>query len=210
MSIQWKVPRDWEGEEVAIFASGPSMTAAIADSLRGKLRAIAVNDQFRLAPWADVLYAADFQWWHHANNRDALEFAGLKVTVSFATLWDQVLRLNPGPQSGLSFSADTLVTCQNSGFQAMNLAALFGATRIYMFGFDMRKVNGRHHNFGDHPHGLIQDAAKFAEWINLITLSATEFARAGVEVFNCTPQSALKCFPTLTLEDVHARLSISA
>jgi hypothetical protein len=210
MAKIWTVPRDWVGEDVAIFASGPSMDSSIADSLKGRLKAIAVNDQFRYAPWADILYAADFQWWNHKDNADALLFKGDKVTASIATISNEVLFLNPGPVTGLSYRPDTLATCKNSGYQAMNLAVLKGATRLFLFGFDMRTVDGKHHNFGDHPMGLTQDVTKFKEWIAFITKSAPEFKRAGVEVFNCTRGSALKCFPFLTLEDVHARLSVSA
>jgi hypothetical protein len=210
MATSWTVPRDWVDKDAAIFASGPSMHLSIAESLKGKLKVIVVNDQFRLAPWADVLYAADFQWWNHRSNQDALDFNGLKVTVSFAVNSNKVLRLNPGEVTGLSYKADTLVTCKNSGFQAMNLAALFGVRRLFLFGFDMRTVDGKAHNFGNHPPGLTQDVAAYKEWVALVTKSAPEFARAGVEVFNCTKGSALKCFPFLTLEDVHARLSVSA
>jgi hypothetical protein len=210
MAKIWTVPRDWAGEDVAIFASGPSMNLSIADALKGRLKTIAVNDQFRLAPWADILYAADFQWWNHKDNADALLFKGDKVTASYATASSEVLFLNPGPVTGLSYRPDTLATCKNSGFQAMNLATLKGAARLFVFGFDMRVVDGKFHNFGNHPKGLTQDVAMFKEWITLITQSAPEFKRAGVEVFNCTPGSALKCFPILHWEDMYARLPVSA
>ena len=41
----------------------------------------------------------------------------------------------------------------NSGFQAINLAFLWGATRIILLGFDCKAVAGKDHWFGQHPQG---------------------------------------------------------
>src|SRR5690349_21512799 len=61
----------WPNSEVAILASGPSMTPKIADlvadwkSKAGNRKVIAINTTFKLAPWADVLFACDLPWWNH-------------------------------------------------------------------------------------------------------------------------------------------------
>ena len=74
MTTQWTVPPLWQGETCAVLASGPSMSREVAELVRGRVRVIAVNNQGidtevngklepALAPWADVLYAADAKWW---------------------------------------------------------------------------------------------------------------------------------------------------
>lgn len=207
MPTPWKVPRDWAGDTAVIFASGPTMTQEIADGFKPKkVRCIVVNDQFRYAPWADVLYAADWQWWTHPKNFDIRQFKGQKVTVSFWPLiGDDVMFLNPGQESGLSDRDDTLNTCRNSGFQAMNLAALRGATTLVLCGFDYKKVDGKSHNFGDHPEGL-SNASEYSDMVRLVTKSAPDFAARGIQVINCSRKSALKCFPYEPVENVLARI----
>lgn len=207
MPTPWHVPKDWVGDTVVIFASGPTMTQEVADGFKGKkIRCIVVNDQFRLAPWADVLYAADWQWWTHPNNVDTRKFKGQKVTVSFWPLiGPDVLFLNPGEECGLSNRDDTLNTCRNSGYQAMNLATLRGAKTIILCGFDYRKVDGKSHNFGDHPEGL-SNASEYADMVRLVTKSAPDFESRGVQVINCSRKSALKCFKYEAVENVIARI----
>jgi hypothetical protein len=52
----------WAGETAVLVASGPSLCPSDVDRVRGRARVIAVNDGYRLAPWADVLYACDRRW----------------------------------------------------------------------------------------------------------------------------------------------------
>lgn len=207
----WRVPKgEWTGQSAAVLASGPSMTEEVARKLAGvpSLRVIAVNDQFRLAPWADVLYAADWQWWMHRKNYAARSFRGLKVTVSPNTAIEDVMLLKVDKMEGVSDSAEHLNTCQNSGWQAINLAYLFGARRIFVFGMDMRVGrNGESHNFGEHPDGLNSPVWEFDNWTRMINRSAPALKERGVEVYNCSAVSKLSCFPKKTLEEVLCMLA---
>ena len=69
----------WRGQTVAILASGPSMSQAVADRVgEAKVCVVAVNTTVKLAPWADMLYAAD-DFWIVKYEKLAAGFAGLKV-----------------------------------------------------------------------------------------------------------------------------------
>ena len=59
----WSVPRLWPGATVACLGCGPSLNADQVVLLRGRARVIAINDAWRVAPWADVLYGCDGRWW---------------------------------------------------------------------------------------------------------------------------------------------------
>jgi head-tail adaptor len=48
---------------IVVLGCGPSLTQADVDYCRGKAEVMAVNDAWRLAPWADWMYAADVSWW---------------------------------------------------------------------------------------------------------------------------------------------------
>jgi hypothetical protein len=81
----------------------------------------------------------------------------------------------------------------NSGYQAMNLAYLWGAKRIVLLGFDCQNVNGQAHWFGQHPPQLNR-VQPFQIWINHFNHLAKELEAEGVEVINCSPDTALECF----------------
>lgn len=92
----------------------------------------------------------------------------------------------------------------NSGFQAINLAYLFGAQRIVLLGFDMQcGPRGESHWFGDHPtHQGFANPKTFDSWIRHLKILARDLADQGVQVYNATRQTALGCFPLVTLEQL--------
>lgn len=213
--MYWEAPRLWPGETAAILASGPSMTRQIADSVR-HLRTIAVSNQGidnvvdgeivpAFAPWADVLYSADKRWWQ--ENPQATNFAGLKVTIApqggHGFEHPSVKVMGNGGAKGIDLRRTHLTTGGNSGFQAVHLAMHLGATRILLCGFDMHARTGLDHWFGPHPWRQ-KFSSPYSLFIRRFAEAAPLFARAGVEVINCTPGSALNCFRCLSLEEALA------
>jgi hypothetical protein len=69
---------DWQGETVVIVAGGPSAATVNLECAKGRAKFIVINKAWKLAPWADALYAADFAWW--GVNNGAPEFQGLKIS----------------------------------------------------------------------------------------------------------------------------------
>jgi hypothetical protein len=188
--VKWSVPRDWDGETAAILATGPSMSQEIADALSALhaqrlFKAIAVNNCYRIAPWADVLYCCDLRFWD--VHPDSYKFEGLKVSLTNRS----VLKLENGGESGIDERPTHLRSGRNSGYQALNLAVLFGAKRILLFGFDC-KSKGRTHFFGSHPSSL-ERQHPYEVWIRHFNEAAPILKRMGIEVWNCT-DSALTCF----------------
>lgn len=200
----WSVPRLWPGATVAVLASGPSMSQAVADAVqRAGVPTVVVNNTFRLAPWAQLLYAADFEWWQHTPG--AREFAGLKVSIdSGHSPMKGVHYLKNTGQSGFDPNPSCLRTGGNSGYQAVHVAAHAGASRILLCGFDM---SGGHWH-ADHQSPMRDTAtATYARWIERFeTLNVACHA----EIVNCTAGSALRCFPFVQLEDALACLEPAA
>ncbi len=92
----------------------------------------------------------------------------------------------------------------NSGFQAINLAAQFGASRILLVGFDMSLARGVHWH-GLHPRGLNNPSpANIARWRRVLDAAAPAYAAAGVEVINCSAESALTAYPKRSLREALA------
>lgn len=159
----------------AILATGPSMSQAVADSVRD-LRVIAVSDAFRLAPWAEAMAAQDVQWWR--VNKDAHEFAGRKFSVN--NIGGKVERI----KSGL------IGTSSSSGVLALEVAKSLGATDIELHGFDM---HGSHY-FGPHV-GKLKNTTDARFQCFQVQFNKWGKANPAIRVINKTPGSALRAFP---------------
>ena len=208
MAEPQEVRKDWNAP-VIVAASGPSLTKDVAWACRtarwfGPYRIVAVSDAYRLLPLADILYSCDSFWWdkhdgvkefkgekwssqgddksHNDDKRDCADKHGLRLVRG---------------RAGAGFSTDQsyINYGSNSGFQAVNLALLKGATKIVLVGFDMRVVNNKTHFFGSHPPGL-RDNTQFQGFIK-----AFEQTKPTVPIINATPGSALKCFPMMELSE---------
>lgn len=203
---------DWKGYEVAIIASGPSLTAEDCarvgewrEANKAARRCIVINSTYRLAMFADVLYACDFYWWEkYWEQICASGFAG--------QLWTQDQRAKNRYEvnlivsqrnKGLSRRKDTIHQGGNSGFQAINFAYLAGAFRIILLGFDMQMTGGKKHHFGNHPEGLNKNLP-FKMWIPEMEVLAADLKREAIEVVNATRETALTCFARLPIEDALA------
>ena len=188
------VPKRWEGTIVCL-ATGPSLTQADVDMVRGKADAvIAISNAIDLAPWADVLYSCDGKWWTWRQGMPS--YTGLKYALKRdARKWASqgVQMLKHAGREGLAKAPDSLCDGGNSGYQAINLAVHMGAQRILLLGYDMR---------GDHFFGSHADKSRpnFGVCLAMFPTLVKPLAAAGVEVINCTRKTAITCFPRMSLE----------
>lgn len=208
----------WPGATVVILASGPSLTVEQCEAVQvwresagdagaaQMRRCIAINTTFRRAPWADVLYACDAPWWKLHIDEVLKTFRGdqLWTQDELAMRSHGINRVRSAPKPGLSKEGGLIHTGGegtggNSGYQAVNLAYQAGAKRLVLLGFDMNRVHGAHWH-GNHPVGLPSTPPHlFTTWIRVFDGIARDLATEGVEVVNCSPGSALKCFRTADL-----------
>lgn len=193
MSTAISIQREWEGHEVAIFASGPSMSTAVADDCRALgLHTIAINNQaIDCAPWADVLYGSDLKWWRHYMSKVAV-LPGRKISLEIGQPVRGVECLRPSSEI-LDERPGYLSTGGNSGYAALCLAVKLGAARVRLYGYDMGPRSGRMRRH-EYPANL-NSRPRFVHWIPRFNLLAPYLKARGVEVINCTPGSALTCFP---------------
>lgn len=201
-----RIERRFPGRPCIVAAPGPSLTREVAELCRGEM-VLAVNDAYRLLPGAFALYACDAAWWE-ARNPD---FAGERWTShSLSPRNDKTmvaerfgLRVVEGAD-GIGFSRDParIHYANNSGFQAVNLALLWGCDPVILVGFDMRAVGKRTHFFGNHKAPLRDTPGSFGKWIGNFTKAAEMLWHPRPTILNATPGSALRCFPMVDLADV--------
>lgn len=198
---------EWPGQVVAVVAGGQS-AAAVAPLLQGRCRIIAVNLAFRLVPDADVLYAADSGFWH--IYQDARKFPGLKLSCDErAQQYDaSIVKVHTrdreiGPRfNRMRFDRRGHIGTVggNSGGQAVNLAAQFGAAVVLLVGLD---YCGSHWH-QDHPPALRNPSEKqMREWAAALDLEAEELSARGVRVINLSTRSILRAYPH---DDAHRLL----
>lgn len=206
------IPQLFPGSTVVCVASGPSLVKEDLELVRDACwPMIVTNSTWKAAPYADVLYACDKEWWDHAENRPtAAEFDGLRVTQHE----DVAMNRRPGEprifraprkrgQHVLSFDPSYIGDGENSGFQALNLAVHFGARRIVLLGYDMGlAADGRAHHHPDHTKSRNPEAESFLKWIPHFNASADALIAHNIEVVNCSRASALTCFLRVDLRRV--------
>ena len=119
--------------QAVCLASGPSLTQEDVDLVKGWRDntpdgfVIAANTTFRIAPWADAMFAMDPKWWkvHYREVCDVFE--GERFTTATLDSRFALTRL------------DRFSNYRNSGAACIALAAMKGADRIVMLGYDCMK-----------------------------------------------------------------------
>lgn len=190
-------------DTVSIVACGPSAVARGAASAPGLV--VAVNGAWRHVPFAvslsmdgrfarnewDDLYGRVCMWRdsavQHAYDAGATSWKDLNAftcdrhTTKFAENGDAVhWQLNG----------------DHSGYCALNFAYSLRPRRVYLYGFDMDEPT---HFFGEYPWA--DEAArntrnKFAKWVADMDHAARQFRKAGIDVANTNPRSAIRAFRT--------------
>lgn len=201
----WEPPSIWIGQACFVLGCGASLCDHDVEQLRGR-NVIAVNHAFRLAPWAPFLFFNDTQWFRD-HEEEVQRFAGLAVTCSryaAAKGWPNVRRPAfeifangfPLPGSGV------LRHGASSGHKAVSLAVGLGAASVVLLGFDMRRdAAGRAHFHADYPWKDHDPRFRdlfipgFDGWF-------AAAAAVGCTIRNATPGSALREFPSVSLDEV--------
>lgn len=193
---------DWAGQTVVCIASGNSLTNEDIEHVRlahavGKCKVIVVNNNYIKAPWADHLHFCDKQFWrwHH---KSLINLDMVMTTLSNELTGDMIDKgvkvLRTGDASGLSDYGDTVSTGCNSGYQAVNIAHLYGSKRILLLGYDCKLASdGKKHWFGDHPVPTPADIfSTYLKWWNKLP---EHLSARGIDVINCTRDTAITSLP---------------
>lgn len=190
---------------ILILGTGPTLNGFEVGLFRGEFYVIAVNDAYRVCPWADMFYACDWDWWVYHGPKLAT-LPGEKVTVR----WDDNTPENKmarevqairAMRRGWSVVGDQIYLGHNSGFQALQIAAQKKPPAIYLAGFDMGATGQDEHFFGRHPPQLAV-GSEYRDFIKDFEEVIDEI-RASVMVRLLTSPSGIShLFETALVEDV--------
>jgi hypothetical protein len=175
----------WNGKLVACIASGPSLTEA--DCLlvqNARIPTIAVNTSWKIAKFAEIIYAGDFTWW----KRNRLD---ISIPAERWTNNTQAARM-------YGINLHRVRRSLNSGLRAIQLAIEFGAKTILLLGFDATVKDGIHWH-GEHKETRNPDANRCRVWKNQFRNAEVAGAFHSVEIINCSRVSELENFKKMDL-----------
>jgi len=202
---------DWSGRTCLIVGSGPSARAIQdirrAPKTRFRFKSIAVNTSFQLIKNPSMIYGCDWRWWKKFDGLP--RYHGLKVSQDEdcqREAWGVKLVHADHRSDAIEMTRCGFIGwAGNSGFQAVNLAAQFGVSKIILVGFDMTLANGADHWHRPHGSGHPRPLAADVDRHRRATDAAAPALEAlGIEVINTALKSALKNYPKMTLVDALA------
>lgn len=143
-----------------------------------------------------MIYGCDTLFWDTYHN--ALPDGPERWTTSLLASRSFKLKfINSVDEPGLNESPHVINQGGNSGYQAIGLAYAWGAARVILLGYDMQRTGGKSHWHGDHKGGLPNLGPALATW----PAKFEAIARQWPHVVNATRETALTCFPRVSLAE---------
>ena len=197
------VPLLRPGSTVVCLATGPSLCREdLVLCASHPVMAVAVNDACFWAPWAQVFYASDVNWWRRqpqAVASHAMKFT-LPPRLSDTDPSIDVLR-NTG-MSGVELDPTGVKCGGHSGYAAINVAVHLGAKQIVLLGYDMQPgPNGEHHCFGEHPN---RSHPRYHQWLAMYETLLAPLYHLGISIVNASRQTAITAIPRQSLAEALA------
>lgn len=205
-SPYWMPPEVWPNETCFIIGGGTSLKSWDKKDwarLRDK-HVIGCNDAYTKGTWVDVCYFGDDKWiQYHKHLKRFQYFPGLKVAITPNPPRTEGVHWVCRRPKGLWKKMGRVGWNESTGVSAINLAILFGCTRIILLGFDMKLDENGNNNWHDNNVDPSIDETVFPRHIEGAEYVKDQLANfPGVKVFNATPCSAMKTFPIIMPEDV--------
>ena len=210
--------QDGEPRVGAIVCTGPSLTLEQVQKVK-RFKTFGANRAFQFD--LDIIAGCNWTFWHHYWER-IKNFRCQK----WATLDHDMVRhldvnlIESRFMPGLSTDKSYIAHHHGTGPQLINLALHYGCNVMLLIGWDMRypgKVDrynykGKRHFFGEDaltskhwPIYVAQDGTLDGLMKEMVTIHPEDY---GIQIINCTPGSAMTCFPMMDLDDAIRRYSV--
>lgn len=206
MAKQQQLKATQPASTIVCVATGPSLSLEQVEAIKASgFPVVAISDNYKLFPEAEYLYSCDSRWWAAHKEEIRGKFNGALVTID-----PEAVKEIPGitlvpcvdfhqSRPGLSGVRGAITQGGSSGYQALHFAFNLGAERIILVGYDYG-ASGQGHWFGSHP-GEMNVPSDFQTMLAALEVLAQDIGKAGVEVINCTAETAVTCFQRMPLAD---------
>lgn len=191
-----------------VVASGPSLTedqCALITERRAAdaCRVIVINDNYKRVPNADVLFAADRPWWKLHSAAIAAACPKIERWSCEPTTRDYGTLIWPASSGRGIYPEGEYPVRRNSSstHMAAQLGMKWGSRHIVLVGVDCKKGrDGKNHWFGDHPAKLLPSQQPFVTWAEEWDHMVLPAKLRGIDLVNCSPDTAIKTMRRSTLE----------
>lgn len=202
----------WNDRPTLIVGCGSSLKGFDFSQLRGLGYILAVKQAVWDVSFADACFGLDLPWMKRCRNELSQLTVPLYLAVppglsekQYTHIPNAVYLERLRVKNKLSDDPRKIESGGNSGFGAFNFAILKRAKRIYLFGYDYSSSGGHYcPERYDQPQN--HNARYWPRWGDNFFDIKDQIAVAGVTVVNASPNSTLKAFPKVTLEQAIANL----
>lgn len=227
---KWTVPQIWQDSECFIIGGGPSMPhqfgipkrvinrvqngaspslyADYMDCIKNR-HIIGVNKAYELGNFIDVLFFGDCSF-YKSRRKELANYPALKITScpQFGKKNKQqregikYLARDHKKRYGITNSRSKVSWNCNSGAAAISVASNFGVKKIYLLGFDNKKVNEYghwHKGYGTKPKNQKIPFARHRRGYKNI---AQDAKKKNIDIVNLNPDSNIDVFPKFNLKDI--------
>jgi len=183
------------GKRLFILASGPSLGELDLAPL-GRRLVMGLNRSFLSYP--DSHYHCVFDLRLFEEFGDALRRARYLFTLEDRPFGIPLCLLGG---EGFSFDLQQGVYSGSTiAYFALQLAVYMGFRQIFYLGLDLRNRGDQTHFFGSDFHSLNHDHTEFPKMRRSLALAARLLEPRGIEIYNCSPDSTLECFPKVSYQ----------
>lgn len=165
-----------------------------------------INDAWHFAPWADVLYAPDAQWWRWQKDRrvrsEDLPAVKFSLQPDARLFYPAVRVLRYSGEIGIEWEPGTIRTGRHSGYAVINLAAQTRPKRVVLLGYDVQSsADGQHHAGPDYPIHSARVATRYESWLPMYDHTVAHLAERGISIVNASRETAITQIPRMSLVD---------
>ena len=199
---RWTPVETWKDRDVFIIGGGKSLETFNWNWLKGECT-IGCNSAFILGEdICNICIFGDTKWFRKFSN-ELMNFEGLVFTSHKEYKHAKIDWLWWLPRKTKGLGTKELGWNKNTGSNAINLALILGAKRVYLLGFDMKLLDNTKPNWHDKLiDKLCTFNAKLYKRFNAgfqMVASCLPRVFPGREIFNVTNDSDLDAFPKISL-----------
>jgi len=206
------IPRKFPGETAIVAGTGPSLTPEVIElcnqARKDGVRIFSANRAHELLD-TDVFHACNWQFYdEYYDKLKDKPFDKWTTRPELEGKYPDVNYIEERWENGLSRNPSYIHAHHGTGPQLVNIAYLYGCTRLILVGWDMRypgKLDDTNKNYSKPRHFFGEDVLTEKHWsrtddqgrkFGLIReMSTIKPEDYGIEIINATPDSAMTCFP---------------
>ena len=187
------------GKNIFILSSGPSLADLDLSLLKNKI-VMGLNRSTQIYPTPYYQCVFDYRLF------DLFPESYRNVRQLF-TLQDRPFGLPLKLLGGDGFSQDLeegIYSGYTISYFALQVVAYMGFKNIFYLGLDLKHEGPKTHFFGQDQQTLNHEQTEFPRMIKMLNYGAEVLTSTDINVYNCSPESTLECFPKISYEEALA------